>query len=82
MTIDPIRIQEIVDARGRMYGHPRENFKNIAAGWSVILGTEVTPQQVALCNVWQKVAREVNKHDMDNLLDIIGYTVTLDMLEE
>lgn len=43
--------------RAKEYGPPEENFLRIAAGWSVILGTAVTAEQVGLCMAWLKIAR-------------------------
>jgi Domain of unknown function (DUF6378) len=62
-------------------GHPRDNFARVAAGWSVILGTELTSKQVALCMIWHKVCREVNAEDRDNIVDIAGYAGTYEMLD-
>jgi hypothetical protein len=43
--------------RGREYGPPETNFARIAAGWAVVLGTDVTAEQVSLCMAWLKIAR-------------------------
>lgn len=43
--------------RQEEYGPPQENFNRIALGWEVILGTEVSAEQVALCMAWLKIAR-------------------------
>ena len=66
----------------KAYGHPKENFKRTAALWSAILGVEVSSQQVALCMVAFKLAREAFRHKEDNLVDAVGYLVNLDMLYE
>jgi len=44
-------------ARNDEYGPPSTNFARIAAGWSVILGADVTATQVSLCMAWLKIAR-------------------------
>lgn len=63
------------------YGPVEESFQKIATGWSLILGVEVTPQQVALMMVVMKVLRETGgQHHRDNLVDIIGYTLLLEKL--
>lgn len=64
--------------RGSDYGHPLDDFSKTAKLWSVILNTEVTAEQVALCMLQVKVSRQLNKHKRDNLVDMIGYTLTLD----
>lgn len=50
------------------------NFRRIAALWSVIVGVEVNPVQVALCLVQLKIARlVVNPSHKDSWVDIVGY---------
>lgn len=50
------------------------NFRRIAALWSVIVGVEVTPVQVALCLIQLKIARLVVKPShKDSWVDIVGY---------
>lgn len=65
-------------ARQENYDHPLHNFKRIAQIWSVILDKEVTEEQVGLCMVGLKLAREVFKHNRDNFVDLIGYALTTD----
>lgn len=43
--------------RNASYGDPYENHLRIAKVWSVILGFDVTPSQVALCMAGMKLAR-------------------------
>ena len=84
--IDPTLAADALTAvtgpRQRDYAHPRVNFQRIADLWSPVLGVEVTPEQVALCMIQVKVAREINRHTRDNLVDLIGYTLTLDACRE
>ena len=63
-----------VAERGENYGDVRENHQRIAALWSVVLGQDVTPEQVVLCMTCLKVARlmETPKHE-DSWVDIAGY---------
>ena len=63
----------IFGERAKAYGNADANFRRIAAGWSVILGTTVTPEQVGLCMAWLKIARQVGKPNRDNLVDAAGY---------
>ena len=85
-AIDPTlaadAVQAVTGPRQRDYAHPRINFQRIADLWTPILGTRVTPEQVALCMIQVKVAREMNRHTRDNLVDLIGYTLTLDACME
>ena len=51
-----------------------KNFKDIADGWSLILKTEVTREDVALCMAWVKMARLAkNPNHKDSWVDIAGY---------
>tara|TARA_R110000824_G_scaffold102941_2_gene244888 strand:- start:4799 stop:5074 length:276 start_codon:yes stop_codon:yes gene_type:complete len=60
--------------RADRYGDCLENFENIAAGWSVILGVTVTPGQVALALDWMKTCRIVQTPDhKDSWVDKLGY---------
>ena len=84
--IDPTLATEAVTLvtgpRQASYAHPAVNFSRIAALWSPILGVEVTPRQVALAMVQVKIAREINRPGRDNLVDAIGYLLTLDACQE
>jgi hypothetical protein len=64
------------------HGHPKEQLPLAAALWSPILGIEVTPEQVALCMVQLKVSRYLARPKRDDLVDICGWTRTIERLEE
>ena len=85
-AIDPTlaadAVQAVTGPRQRDYAHPKVNFQRIADLWAVVLETRVTPEQVALCMIQVKIAREMNRHVRDSLVDIIGYTLTLDACQE
>jgi hypothetical protein len=72
-------VKHVRGDRMRDYDHPARNFDRIARMWSVILDTEVTPTQFALCMIVMKVARHVKTPKDDNLIDIGGYLEALDM---
>ena len=59
--------------RQEQYGTPQENFDRIAKGWSVLLGKEVVPSEVALCLAWLKMARLVNGPHDDSYIDGAAY---------
>ena len=60
--------------RDKNYGTPYENHLRIAKIWSVILGKEVTPAQVALCMVGVKIARLVETpNHLDSFVDGAAY---------
>lgn len=68
--------------RNADYGHPLDDFERIATVWSMILGTSVTPEQIALCMTGLKLAREVHKPKRDNITDAHGYLITYQMVRE
>ena len=74
--------QEILDEairltstdRQKNYGEPLVNHQRIADIWSVLLGVEVTPSQVALCMVGVNLARLVETPDhLDSFIDAAAY---------
>ena len=73
---------ETVKQRQDSYDDPYRNHVRIAKVWSVVLGTAVTPQQVALCMLQLKVAREMYKHSHDNVVDMAGYVNCLDIINQ
>ena len=77
-TIAEEAIELVTGNRQAQYGHPSRNFKDTADLWSVILGVTVTPEQVALCMVQVKVAREIHNPKRDNLVDAVGYLLAYD----
>ncbi len=66
--------------REESYGSVTKNFNNIAQGWSVILGKEVTPEQVGLMMAWLKIARYSYKPKRDSLVDVAGYIGCIDKI--
>jgi hypothetical protein len=71
--------KRVIQDRRAAYDEREQNFTRIAAVWSVVFGHKVTPEQVALCMIGMKLAREVYKPGRDNRVDICGYA---DCLEE
>jgi hypothetical protein len=68
----------VVRDRRHTYGQPLNLFERVAARWSQVLGTKVTPAQVIVCLLDSKVGRLA--HDpthRDSLVDLIGYSVVL-----
>lgn len=70
----------VYGSRQEDYGDVSENFERIAKGWEMILGIKPTPEQVGLCMIQVKVARQCHKPKRDNLVDISGYAATIDKM--
>lgn len=78
----PARVEALREAahiitgdRDKQYGGPEDNFTRIAKVWSIILGIEITTEDVAMCMVGLKVARYASKSGFqpDTWVDIAGY---------
>jgi len=64
----------IYNDRAQDYGHPSINHLRIAKLWSVVLGVEVQPYQVALCMNQVKISRLVQTPDHeDSYIDAAAY---------
>ena len=75
--------EEIINGERReAYGSVNESFTNTAKIWSGILGFDITPEKVSLCMIGLKLQRESNRHKRDNLVDIIGYSLLSEKLNE
>jgi|TARA_R100001129_G_C5316267_1_gene246487 hypothetical protein len=67
-----------IDERGEKYGTPLDNFSRIARLWSVILDTDITPLQAALCMDAVKTARLCTTPEhWDSLVDKAGYSAVM-----
>lgn len=63
------------------YGKVSDNFNKIAKMWSAILDKDVSAEQVGLCMVAVKIARQCNKPKRDNLVDGAGYFATIEKMQ-
>lgn len=85
-TILPLRnileeaLELVQNSRQASYGHPIDDFSRTAKMWSAILGVEVRPEQIPLCMIAVKISRECHQPKRDNLVDIAGYALTLEMV--
>lgn len=76
----------VLGPRGDFYDHPYDNFARTALIWQGVLysklapGAHLTPEDVALCMLGVKIAREAFRHKHDNLVDGHGYWMTLEMV--
>lgn len=80
--VTPPRIEALREAariisteRNMNYGDPEDNFDRTRKIWSVILGIEISNEDVAMMMIGLKMARYVNKGDFqpDTWIDIAGY---------
>ena len=68
----------VIKHRERIYGPPQELFAQIARRWSLVLGVEVSPAQVALCLIDLKLARLIrDPSHLDSIADVAGYAACL-----
>lgn len=68
--------------RNQAYDHPLDNFTRIAQIWTAILGYKISPEQVGMCMVGVKLAREAYQPKRDNLVDGAGYFGTIQMIKD
>ena len=69
---------KVLEERREDYGDAADQFKAIAARWSITLDMPVTPAQVALCMIDLKLARlGYDPGHVDSVVDVIGYAVLL-----
>lgn len=60
--------------RNVTHGEPEDNLSDIAKGWTVIVGCDISATQVALMMVWLKTVRaNENPAHWDSWIDIAGY---------
>lgn len=73
-------------ARRQEYGHPIDNFADIAKMWSVILSDDgpvtVTSQQVIDCMIALKLCRAKQGYKRDTYIDIAGYARCAELINE
>ncbi len=68
----------VLGNRQERYGEANGMFTQIAGRWSMTLGVEISPAQVALCMIDLKMARlSRNPQDFDSAVDIAGYAACL-----
>jgi hypothetical protein len=69
-------------ARRQDYGHPFDNHSNTAALWSAYLEIPITPEQVCMLNILQKVSRSKQSITRDTLVDIAGFAANVELVDE
>jgi hypothetical protein len=69
---------KVLEERREDYGEAADQFKAIAARWSITLDMPVTPAQVALCMIDLKLTRlGYDPRHLDSVIDVIGYAALL-----
>ena len=69
---------KVLEERRDDYGEAADQFRAIAARWSITLGQPVTPAQVALCMIDLKLTRlAYDPGHLDSVVDVIGYAALL-----
>ena len=73
--------------RQKDYGHPLDNHKTTAELWSAYLkkvtGKEIdlSPEDVCVLNILQKVSRGGHRITRDTIIDIAGYAGNMEMIQ-
>ena len=69
---------KVLEERRDDYGEANDQFKAIAARWSITFGMPISPAQVALCMIDLKLARlAYDPGHVDSVVDVIGYAALL-----
>jgi len=90
LTADESIAQEahrlVLGDRGAAYGHPIDDFGRTAGMLNALLGAKLssplTEEDVACALICVKLSRERNHPKRDNVVDIAGYAITLEMVKE
>jgi len=68
--------------RNNEYGTPFVNHSRTASFWSVYLGIDITPEQVCMLNILQKLSRSMNSITRDTLVDFAGYARNIEKIQD
>jgi hypothetical protein len=71
-------LETVTGSRNDAHGPPYLNMRDAADMWAAILKMPVTPEQVSLCMIAFKIARQSNNSSRDNIVDIAGYCWVLE----
>lgn len=91
MEVKPIEVEArglVEGARMAHYGKPEDNHNRTRLLWQAYIlakyGEDSFPQldedDVCYMNLLQKIARDMEAPKRDNLVDIIGYTINIDLM--
>ena len=76
----PSPLQEAMDRK--FCKDPSDTTKDIAKGWSVILGRELPPELIPLCLMWVDICREVYQPAFENEVAIASLVKTLHAIKQ
>lgn len=74
--------------RREKYGHPLDNHSATATMWRTYLERkfghtiDLSAEDVCWLNVLQKIVREANSEQHDNLVDVAGFTRNVELVQE
>jgi len=72
------RSLQVFEERRAHYGLAKHHFREVAKRWSLVLNSQVTPQQVVMCLIELKLARlKENPTHLDSIIDIAGYAAVM-----
>lgn len=72
------RALQTFEERRAEYGGAERNMVAVAKRWSLVLGHQVSEQDVVLCLLELKLARlTFNPAHMDSIIDVAGYAAVL-----
>ena len=79
-----VALRTLTDERGDAYGHPLDNFADVAVGWDILTRRCTDPEvRVALCLAWLKLCRIAATPDhQDSINDLAGYARTIAMIHD
>ena len=72
----------VTGARRKSYGTPLDNHTRTAKFWSTYLGITLTTEQVCYMNILQKIARSMENDKRDNGVDIVGYSLNVEIIKQ
>lgn len=91
MSILTEAAKAVYGERNQAYGHPQDNHQRTAELWSAYLNgvlplrrglLNITPTDVCILNILQKISRLANGYHRDSCVDIAGYAENICLIEE
>jgi len=79
---------EVVEKNQKAYGKPTKTHQRTADLFNAFIkgkysfGFTIDAKDVCMFNLLQKVSREANSEKRDNMVDIIGYAINYDIVQQ